>query len=898
MRATRVGRWVCVGIVCGSGCAGSQDGQVTPTVAPEHAPEVAIVSPEEGAVLYPGDAPWTFTGTVSDAGGSDPALLAVTWVLERGLVVQAEQTAIPDPDGTVRFDMTYLQEDTYALSLTASDTVGLSTTVAVSFEVRNQPPEVVIIEPVPGATVFQWQPLTLAARITDRESQPGQAFVVTLSDSQTGEQATGTSEADGTVSFEYVPYREGPLQLAVTALDELSARGVATVDVVVQACDDSDQDGFLTCATVEGAADCDDDDPGAYPGAEERCNGKDDDCDGKVPVEEYDMDNDGQSSCEGDCADDDMLTSGNAHEVCDGKDNDCDGVIPEAELDQDGDGYRACGTSSAAPDCDDLEWAVHPGAVEACNGRDDDCDGELALEESDIDGDGWMTCGGDCDDADCNTYPGAVERLDFADNDCDGRVEGAVTTDAAAMVYTGVQADAQAGYSLASGGDIDGDGAGDLVIGAPRYVAAGSSGTYEGAVFVALGSTGAWCGGGEMSLEQVPVLSGDETGARAGTAVSIAGDINGDGLDDLLVGAPYHDSALSGAGAVYLVAGRADWADGSLSEAALTVVEGSSSGMYLGAALSGPGDIDGNGVLDVAIGAPWNERRPYATGMVALLSARPFAWPNRVSVATLPRVVGTGDVAAGVSVALGRSTPDGKSDLLVGGLGDPATTPGLVYWLPGTEAIRQGQQQALEDLDARRYDAAANGVEVGWAVASGADIDGDGLEDALVGVGESTGQTTAAAYLLFGAGSLPASGTLEEVAGVRFTRAEEDHCPCSVALLEDWNGDGLGDLAVGVALASQAGTSTGRVYLFLGRDGREAWPREVELAAADGVIEGAAAGEQAGFSLCAGDLNGDGRTDLVAGSPFATVTGPDGTVLYRAGKIAVFLGPGGAAGGV
>ena len=125
---------------------------------------------------------------------------------------------------------------------------------------------------------------------------------------------------------------------------------------------------------------------------------------------------------------------------------------------------------------------------------------------------------------------------------------------------------------------------------------------------------------------------------------------------------------------------------------------------------------------------------------------------------------------------------------------------------------------------------------------------------------------------------------------MRFLKGDDDQCPCAVVELPDWNGDGAGDLAVGVALASYAGASSGRIYLFFGREGRSAWPGAIQLASADAMIDGASAGEQVGLSLASGDLNGDGLSDLIAGAPLAPVTTSDGAVLARAGKVTVFLG--------
>jgi len=138
-------------------------------------------------------------------------------------------------------------------------------------------------------------------------------------------------------------------------------------DPLLSPSSDRDGDGF-TPAT----GDCDDGDPEIHPGAPERCNGRDDDCDGDLGDEAVDADGDGLSVCDGDCDDDDQDRSPAHEEECNGTDDDCDGELGAGEQDEDGDGFRVC-----AGDCDDGDPLVHPWALERCNGQDDDCDGEV-----------------------------------------------------------------------------------------------------------------------------------------------------------------------------------------------------------------------------------------------------------------------------------------------------------------------------------------------------------------------------------------------------------------------------------------------------------------------------------------------------------------------------------------
>ena len=244
--------------------------------------------------------------------------------------------------------------------------------------------------------------------------------------------------------------------------------------------EDADGDGFpvetsnqvLSCVQPSGYApeadwDCDDDDDTVYAGADELCDGLDNDCDGVIPEEEVDTDGDGWVNCTidaggwdgpvvtggGDCGGDDESIYVGAPELCDGQDNDCDGDLDPTEEDDDADGWVECAldadgwdgaTISGGEDCDDEADDVYPGADEYCDSIDQDCDGDTRDDDSldtstwyaddDQDGDGdsattteacdqpsgYVGNDDDCDDDDDTVYDGADELCDGQDNDCDG----------------------------------------------------------------------------------------------------------------------------------------------------------------------------------------------------------------------------------------------------------------------------------------------------------------------------------------------------------------------------------------------------------------------------------------------------------------------------------------------
>ena len=137
---------------------------------------------------------------------------------------------------------------------------------------------------------------------------------------------------------------------------------------------DDDDDG------VTAPADCDDKDPSVKPGQPEICNGKDDNCDGKID-EGFDGDGDGFPICNtstkaADCDDKDPGINPGAAEICNNKDDNCNGKVDEG-FDKDNDGYYVCARGQTPADCDDEANDVYPGKNEICNGKDDNCDGKI-----------------------------------------------------------------------------------------------------------------------------------------------------------------------------------------------------------------------------------------------------------------------------------------------------------------------------------------------------------------------------------------------------------------------------------------------------------------------------------------------------------------------------------------
>ena len=296
-----------------------------------------------------------------------------------------------------------------------------------------------------------------------------------------------------------------------------------------------------------------------------------------------------------------------------------------------------------------------------------------------------------------------------------GPLAGAHGTDGADFILRGVTDD-EVGSSISTG-DLDGDGVVDLVVGS--LTANGDAGVDTGVVYIAFGllETG--------SLADGERWEGPEASGQAGI-VEVLGDVDGDGLDDLAIGAHW---AEDDAGAVWVLSGADAGYSGVLDDAAVRL---SGSGGELGAAVSSVGDVDGDGLADVLAGAP-GAKGEGEDGVAWLFVANePWASFHGDTGAEAGRSVDGGfDVDA-----------DGEADLLVGGWGNAGST-----WL--VLAPQPGTWDLADDADGR-FDGVVEGDQAGRASFAG-DMDADGHDDVVVGAVNvaTSAETTGAVYLLY-----------------------------------------------------------------------------------------------------------------------------------------------------
>ncbi len=386
----------------------------------------------------------------------------------------------------------------------------------------------------------------------------------------------------------------------------------------------------------------------------------------------------------------------------------------------------------------------------------------------------------------------------------------------------GAIADDISGWSVSSAGDVNHDGFDDMIVGAQ---ASDRNGSESGAAYVVFGKAGGFASSLNLSSLNGSNgfrLDGVAASDHSGFSVSSAGDVNGDGIDDLIVGAPDADQNGSRSGSSYVVFGKADGFASSLNLSSLNGtngfrLDGAAAGDNSGFSVSSAGDVNGDGFEDLIVGVP--DANPNGSG-------------------------------------------SGSSYVVFGKAGGFASSLNL---------------SSLNGTNGFRLDGVATGDLSGRSVSSAGDVNGDGFDDVIVGapIAGPNGTSSGASYVVFGkAGGFSSSLNLSSLNGTNGFRldgaAASDHSGFSVSSAGDVNGDGFDDVIVGAIDAQPNGSDTGASYVVFGKAG--GFASSLDLSSLDGTngfrLDGVATDDITGWSVSsAGDVNGDGFDDLVVGAP-------------------------------
>ena len=466
------------------------------------------------------------------------------------------------------------------------------------------------------------------------------------------------------------------------------------------------------------------------------------------------------------------------------------------------------------------------------------------------------------------------------------------------------------GMAVGSAGDINGDGFNDFIVGAPHETV--SAGTVDtGRSFVVFGREGGFSA--NINISQVDGTNGFRidgvdignpySSDQFGESVSGGADFNGDGFDDLIIGEPgYRDSNNTYfAGSAYVIYGKESGFDPDISVLDLNGMNGFKINGELGVraefgrSVSNAGDINADGLDDYIVGAP-NEDKAY------VIFGNKAATNPDLSVEDIQGTKGfviesqdsSSDNLGFSASTLGDFNGDGIDDFIVGafqdeGLFEATGDPNIDHnYNNGAAYIIYGKDSGYDaSLDINNLNGSNgfavyginSGDRIGYAVSGGGDINGDGFDDAIIGAPNDNGINVSnregASYILFGNQSVfqpeISLADLDGRNGFRIVGAvARNYSGFSVSNAGDVNGDGFSDILIGADNVNVLGEPT---YLIYGN--ANGFAPEIDLGTLDGVngfviINQSADQERPGRSVAGiGDINGDGFDDLLMGAPYA-----------------------------
>lgn len=382
------------------------------------------------------------------------------------------------------------------------------------------------------------------------------------------------------------------------------------------------------------------------------------------------------------------------------------------------------------------------------------------------------------------------------------------------------------GAPVRSAGDVNGDGYADVIVAIPY---SGLIKHSEGNVQLYLGSA--------TGISQSPIWSknGDQAGATFGYSIDCAGDVNGDGYSDIIIGAPSSDNGEIDEGQAYVYYGSSsglkglpDW-----------TVESNNKDASFGYSVSSAGDINGDGYDDVAVGAPRYHQDEYTVNQGRMYIY--FGSPGGLN--TAPGWIYTSEQSnswLGESISYGGDVNgDGYSDVIVNDKGGNSNGRTMIFF---------GQSGGPGVSPNWVVEGGKNTYPFDNRIGGGMDVNGDGYDDVIVSVGSPFTQNTVNVYY----GSASGPGALPD-----WTDQSISSTLGSVGSAGDFNGDGYEDIIIGAPTFSNGEYSEGKVYVYFGS--------ELGLGDTFGwAVESNIASSYFGASA---DAIGEGHSDLIIGAP-------------------------------
>ncbi|MEO7307341.1 MAG: FG-GAP-like repeat-containing protein [Ferruginibacter sp.] len=433
--------------------------------------------------------------------------------------------------------------------------------------------------------------------------------------------------------------------------------------------------------------------------------------------------------------------------------------------------------------------------------------------------------------------------------------DGANTNEGRAFVYHGSasgisttastttesnQANTIFGIFLSSAGDVNGDGYSDIIVGAPWY---DNGETDEGRAFIFHGSpTG-------INPVAAATVESDQAATWFGRGIACAGDVNGDGYSDVIVGAFTYDNGQTDEGAAFVYHGSPT----GINTTAAAILESNQGSANFGISVAGAGDINGDGYSDVIVGANLFDNGQTDEG-AAFVYYGSATGVNTVAVAILESNQGSANF--GISVAgAGDINGDGYSDIIVGAnMYDNGQSD------EGAAFVYNGSLTGINIIPAAIVESNQAFAQYGWSVAAAGDVNGDAFSDIIVGAWDyDNGQTAeGAAFVYHGS----ATGVNTTAAAILEPNQADANYGISVASAGDVNGDGYSDVVAGAYFYDNGQPDEGGAFVYHGSS------TGVSTTAA-AILESNQAISRLGACVAsAGDVNGDGYSDVVVGAYF------------------------------